>query len=287
MGKYKRNIWWGVGATAVALAAGVLLDAFFLEKYFFQVKRFRIGSSTRSNKPMKLVLLADLHLKQALFPRHYKLARKVNELKPDLLLFAGDTLDTSGEMNTVRRFLALLDSHIKKVAVPGNHDYAAEASMEMLAAALKKYNGNLLVNQTRVYRIRENNLAVTGLDDQLNGSASLEKAVEEIGQEPNHLLLIHSPRHWDRAIRVIKQVNQSREPDQQLRFKYAFAGHTHGGQVRLPFWVPVLPPRSGNYVQGWYKESPPYLYVSNGFGTSRFPVRFFARAEVTVFEYYV
>jgi predicted MPP superfamily phosphohydrolase len=47
----------------------------------------------------------------------------------------------------------------------------------------------------------------------------------------------------------------------------------------------VLPKKSGNYINGWYNKEEPYLYVSNGFGTSEVPFRFGARPEITMFYY--
>ncbi len=70
------------------------------------------------------------------------------------------------------------------------------------------------------------------------------------------------------------------------RLDLAFAGHTHGGQVRLPLigalWTP---PGSGRYVAGWYSmsEAPrARMYVSRGVGTSVLPVRFLCRPEVAL-----
>lgn len=279
------TIRWVAGGLA-AVAAGVLLDAYFFEKYFFELKEHDIGGKSASKK-IRIVLLADLHFKRFLLPHYHKLAAMVNDLEPDLLLIAGDTLDSTGTVQPMERFFQLLDPHINKVAIPGNNDYRAGASMDKIRAAYEKYDCRFLVNETQVYSIRDERVVVTGLDDRMEGASDVEAAVESIGREAHHILLVHSPLQQETAMAKIKELNQSRDKSERLNVSYIFAGHNHGGQIRLPGYVPVLPPSSGDYVEGWYNDEKPYLYVSRGFGTSSLPFRFCARSEVTLFNYYV
>lgn len=61
----------------------------------------------------------------------------------------------------------------------------------------------------------------------------------------------------------------------------ALAGHTHGGQVRIPLLPPIwLPYGSGDYVDGWYEKNGSRMYVTRGVGVSILPVRFLCRPEV-------
>ncbi len=63
------------------------------------------------------------------------------------------------------------------------------------------------------------------------------------------------------------------------------SGHTHGGQVRLPFLgAPWCPPGSGRFEAGWYDVRGGRLYVSRGVGTAVVPVRLLCRPEVTIFS---
>src|SRR5438093_1374188 len=61
------------------------------------------------------------------------------------------------------------------------------------------------------------------------------------------------------------------------------AGHTHGGQIRLPFYAPYTPWGSGRFVEGWYRDTLAPLYVSRGVGTVTIPARLFCLPEVAVF----
>lgn len=283
--KRKKLLWTGA-ALAVAGATGLLLDALVLEKYFFEVKTFNIGDKS-SNRKLKLVLLTDLHFKEFLLPHYRKLANRLNKMQPDLLLITGDTLDSSGQLAPVHTFFEMLDPCIRKVAIPGNNDYRAAPTIKQLETALETYNVHFLINESKAFDINGTKFMVTGLDDLLEGDSCFRDAVKGVGREQHHILLVHSPMQQDRARAEIDRINKERNASDQLNIRYIFAGHTHGGQVRLPGYVPVLPPKSGDYVNGWYNHSAPYLYVSRGFGTSSLPFRFFARSEVTLFNYSV
>ncbi|MBA9077175.1 metallophosphoesterase [Rufibacter quisquiliarum] len=281
----KRYLKWGAGVLALG-AVGVLLKALFLEKYFFDLKTYDIGN-VGSQKKLRLVLVTDLHLKTRLYPHYKKLAHRINQLKPHLLLIAGDTLDSSGKAAVAQNFLGLIERDIQKVAVLGNHDYLAQDSTAHLKEVYAQHNCRLLVNETEVFTLVGTRVAVTGLDDLLQGEGNLPDAVAGIGHETHHLLLIHSPLQQEKARETIKALNQTRTEADQLNIRYIFAGHNHGGQVKLLGYVPVLPDQSGHYVQGWYNQKAPYLYLSKGFGTSRLPFRFGARSELTLFHYHV
>lgn len=283
--KRKNILWIGTGL-AVAGAAGILLDALVLEKYFFDIKQFDIGNKG-SRKKLKLVLITDLHFKELVLPHHKKLANTLNKMQPDLLLITGDTLDSTGEMAPVENFFAMLDHQIKKVAIAGNNDYKASPSIGKLKEVLEKHNCEFLVNESKPFDIKGTRVMVTGLDDLLEGDSCFTDAVKGVGREEHHLLLVHSPLQQENAKNQIEKLNNERSEGNKLNISYIFAGHTHGGQVRLPGYVPVLPDKSGDYVNGWYNTSAPYLYVSKGFGTSSIPLRFFANSEVTLFNYYV
>lgn len=281
-GKYLK---WGFGVVAIG-AVGTLLDAFLLEKYFFDLKTYNIGKQGQG-KRLKLVLLTDMHFKEELYRHHRKLASTINQLQPDLIMMAGDTLDTGGRVEPVAEFLRLLSTDVHKVAIPGNHDHKSAVSISQLKSVLEQYNGHLLVNESKCFQLNGQTVMVTGLDDFIEGVGDLEAAVEKVGFEENHLLLLHSPLQQKQALEKVEQINKVREASDKLNIRYIFAGHNHGGQVRLPDYVPVLPGCSGDYVNGWYNDKPPFLYVSKGFGTSAVPFRFFARSEVILFNYYV
>lgn len=271
----------GILATGAAL---VLADAWFFEKYFFQVKRFRIGKKS-SRRPVRIVLLTDLHFKVSFWPFHRRLLRKLTALRPDLILVTGDLIDEHGTPGPARKFAGRIRPDVPWLVIPGNHDNKNKVSRQTLRKLVEARKGHLLVNETVHLTVNGTSFTVTGLDDFIEGESNLAEAVRNVGNESNHLLLIHSPLQQEGVLQALQHINAQRGASQQLNIRYIFAGHTHGGQVRLPGFVPVLPEGAGDYVNGWYNASAPYLYVSKGFGTSAVPLRFGARPEITLFEY--
>lgn len=283
----KNSKWlrWGTVAS-LAGAAVVLLDALFLEKYFFEINTYRIGSKT-GRKQLRLLLLTDLHLKRRFWPYYGRLARKVNELQPHLIMVAGDTLDGHTKSSVVARFFSQLRQDIPKVAILGNHDHKDRLDNAALASLYATHNCRLLVNETAVFELAGEKVVVSGLDDFIESESCFEEAVADTGWEAHHFLLIHSPLQQEPVRQKVAAMNQQRPNNRQLNISYIFAGHNHGGQVRLFSLVPKLPLKSGKYVNGWYNQTKPYLYLSKGFGTSTLPFRFGARAELAMFHYYV
>lgn len=283
--RHKKMLQWSLGA-ALAGISYALLDAMLLEKYFFNVKSFDIGPKNGPKK-LRLLLLTDLHLRNSLELYHNRLARKINELAPDLLMITGDTLDTAGKAGPMDTFFGKLTHGIQKVAIPGNHDRKATANLTTIKEVYQQHNCDFLVNESKSYELNGERLMVSGLDDFIEGQDCFMEATKEVGREENHLLLLHSPLQQELARNKMKVINESRPREKQLNIRYIFAGHSHGGQVRFFGKAPVLPERNGSYVNGWYNEEPPYLYVSKGFGTTAVPFRFGARAEVILFNYFV
>jgi len=279
--------WWRSKLFRSSLAAGTLFflaKSLFLDKYFFEVKRFKIGNQN-SSKQVRMLLLTDLHFEKRLAPFYRRLARTINAIHPDLILVCGDTIDEDGQPAPARMFFSLINQSIPKIAIRGNHDHKNDVSLGALKKIYEQNNGTVLVNETKELTLHNTLLTITGVDDFIEGEGRFADAVRTIGFREHHFLLIHSPLQQEQVLDELRQINQGRDAATQLNIQYIFAGHNHGGQVRLGPIVPVLPERSGNYINGWYNQTKPFLYVSRGFGTSQLPFRFGARSEVTVFDY--
>lgn len=269
----------GIAATAV------LIDALVLEHLLFSVKTFSIGNNKGDDSPVRILHLTDLHFRKDLALKFRILAKRINKISPDMIFLSGDSIDQNGEIRPLEKFLRLLDSQIPKVAILGNHEYEAGIDIDELRRSYNKTNTTLLINESKSWNIRGKRIMVTGMDDLIEGEENFMKAVENVGKENHHFVLIHSPLHQEKIKEHISQINASRPENEKLNIYAFFAGHNHGGQVKLGKFVPHLPEESGDYIEGWYNEEKPYLYLSRGFGTSKIPVRFWSRSEITLFEY--
>src|SRR5437870_2194984 len=98
-------------------------------------------------------------------------------------------------------------------------------------------------------------------------------ALAGVGARDVAVWVLHGPGYVD-------ELPQSIAPRPAL----LLAGHTHGGQIRLPGFTPVLPVGSGRFVAGWYRDTLAPLYVSRGIGTVFVPARLFCPPELPVFS---
>lgn len=263
--KFLRNLL--LGGTGL-----VLLDSFWFELFFFETKEFFLNGASEKKRDLRMVQISDLHL-QEINSGIRRLARKVNSLKADLIVFTGDSVDNAARLAVLNQFLSLLNPDTLKLAIPGNWEYWAGIDMEALRNIYQNNNCRLLINQSINLPIGNKTISVTGVDDFIGSKPDIASALHEFNPGQFHIVLNHCPQYSDT---IFTHMQQSKKPDLIL------SGHTHGGQINLFGFVPFLPPGSGRYIKGWYPEI--NLYVSKGIGTRVVPMRLMARAEISVFN---
>lgn len=256
------------------LAGSALTGAdIFFEKNYIDISRFSLGNPHAESR-FRLFQISDLHL-NVVHSGLKTLCGSINELKPDLLVFTGDSVDTHEGVQILDELLGLIHHAIPKLAILGNWEYWARIDIDALAQVYSRHNCKLLINQSTQLRVNEKLISVTGIDDYISGCADFQKAIKDYTQGDFHLLLTHCPEHRDR---ICEEYRENPKIDLVL------SGHTHGGQINLFGFAPSMPRGCGRYMSGWYKDKEPHLFVSKGIGTSILPVRFGARAESTLFE---
>lgn len=157
----------------------------------------------------------------------------------------------------------------KSFAVLGNHDYGTNNLL--VREALKESKIMTLRNQ--VYTIENNNnyLNIIGIDDVLFGRNNLDLVLKRLPEKGANIVLVHEP---DFAVSVWKT----------HRFQLQLSGHSHGGQVRIPFRkYTFLPPYGQKFPNGLYRFSDFYLYTNRGVGMAYPYIRFNCRPEITIF----
>jgi predicted MPP superfamily phosphohydrolase len=286
MAMTRRTMIASLGGVALA-AAGV--EAGIFEPKRIAVTRHRIGSLGHPSRPtLGIVQLTDLHLRE-IGPYEERVAEAVEALRPDLIVFTGDSIDRADAVSTLRDFLKLLDPGTPKYAILGNWEYSGRVDLGRLASVYQRANCRLLVNESVIHEHAGTQLLVTGLDDLVGGQPDIEAAVHAVPEAPNHLLLAHCPAQRDliasNRSTARETVTGKSDPIPHLTAQYMLSGHTHGGQVAFFGWAPIRPRGSGPYVSGWYREVAPEMYVSRGLGWSGLPIRFGAMPEIAFFEW--
>lgn len=247
-----------------------LLDAFWFEKYVIQWNHF--DRTAEGKTPITIVQISDLHMNK-LRSFHQSIARKINDIQPDLIVITGDAIEDNQYLPVLEEFLSLIALDLPKVAITGNWEYWGKVDLVAMKAIYAKYNTTLLINQHQTMTIKDRVVSIVGIDDLIGGRANYPVSVEGLPSTDTTIVLTHCPLHREAII------NQR----DQRPIDLVLCGHTHGGQITFLGYVPMTPRGSGRYVKGWYEDHELPTYVCKGIGTSILPIRFGARAEVAVF----
>lgn len=246
---------------------GGLFLALWSWAYFFEPYRIEVTHHTfvaPIKKKVKIAHLTDLHIKS--FGKREQLTLElVSAEKPDAIVITGDSVTSNGNYEAIGEFLKQLKAPLGVWLVPGNWDNALPPPD--IAKFYTEAQINFLNN---AHGLITPDIAVIGVDEYYTGNADIEAAMKGVPENAFKLGVFHAPKYFDLA---------------GERFDVVLAGHTHGGQVRLPFLPPLwLPPGSRPYVEGWYLHSNlrTRMYVSRGIGNSFFNVRFFCRPELAI-----
>lgn len=255
----------------ILIACLVVSYARFIEPNRLTVKQMSDVSYSMKEE-ITIAVFADTHFGFQYDTENFqKVVDKVNENPPDILLFAGDLIDNlneySGSTSEISRKLSMMKANMGKYAVFGNHDYGGGAQYKY-KDIMKAGGFKVLVNETVTFK--KNNLRLIGIDDLLIGYGD-PSVVNKADKNMYNLVLCHEPDIVDRIL------NSSTD--------YMVAGHTHGGQIRVPFYTEKFLPSYGEkYVKGEYKlnnKNETILYVTSGLGTTKIPARLGAVPELT------
>ena len=256
-------------AAGAATAAAIGVETLLLEPRRVTVTRHRVSGGTRS---LRVVQLTDLHL-QDIHQFEMDVASTVSSLAPDLIVVTGDSIDRRDRLGVLDEFLGALPAGVPKYAAPGNWDYWSRAPMSAIRSVYERHHCRLLINETVVHEHEGRAIGLTGVDDLRAGRPDVS-TVTQTERDVPHVLLAHCPAYREHA-----------EEGAPGRFTCMLSGHTHGGQIRLLGFAPVLPRGSGGYVSGWYREPGRLpLYVSRGIGTTMIRARLGSPPEVSLFE---
>ena len=220
----------------------------------------------------RIVQISDLHL-HGLTAVHDKLARTLGELRPDVVIISGDTIDRRSHLTMLRDLLQMLPRVPHVLATLGNWEHQADVPLRPLTDVYAHGGVDLLINRRVELQGRKARFTISGLDDSTAGTPDMRMA--QRANTPT-ICIAHSPAFRDMLLSGVADAKQL--PDLML------SGHTHGGQITFFGWAPVRPRGSGRYLYGWYGRKSLPLFVSRGIGTTSIPVRLGAVPEVVVFD---
>jgi len=260
MKRYLRHLF--VSITIVFSFLG--LWAFWLEPASLRVHEETL-SIPWPHPPLRIAILTDLHIGSPHndLPKLKHLVAMTNATRPDLICILGDLVIhgvIGGEFvppEPIARELAGLRARLGVVAVLGNHDYWLDAAR--VTRALTNNGIIVLSDSAMTLDAAVGSFWLVGVSDLWAGEHDIAAAMHFVTDDHPAILLSHNP---DIFPRVPKRVNLT------------LTGHTHGGQVRLPFIGAPVVPSNPRYTAGHIVEAGRHLYVATGTGTSILPVRF-------------
>lgn len=235
--------------------------------------RIAIADWPSGAPPLRIVQLSDIHAAGPDMPpsRIAEIVKQVNALRPDMVVITGDFI--SDRWLSTRHYgstesvapLAALRAPLGVYVVLGNHDHWR--GDDPIAPALRKAGITLLFN-----RVAEAGpILIAGLDDSWAGMPDLQSVEAERRRAPRRpaILLTHNPDVF---------------PMIPADYDLVLAGHTHGGQIRLPLIGPLSTASAygSRFVHGLIEEQSRRMIVSAGLGTSILPFRLGVPPEIVL-----
>ncbi|EOO27151.1 phosphoesterase [Bacillus cereus VD133] len=274
------------GIIVIFLTTLVLLVSVYSYAHYYEPKTISITCNQIKNKNIpkgfqgvKIVQFSDTHLgPNFTHEQLMKLVDQINRLKPDIVVFTGDLIDNFAEYGSQRKeaqpILGQIHANLGKYAVFGNHDRGGGGSF-LFKGFMEEAGFTVLVNQIdKITVANGDQITIAGLDDFLLGKPKVRDTLHQLKPKDFNLLLVHEPDIVDEAL--------------EYPIDLQISGHSHGGQVQLPFGKPIISTSLGKkYMEGLYslegKNKNLQLYVNRGIGTTRAKVRFLCKPELSVF----
>lgn len=253
----------------LALAGAVcFLYGYFVEPYWIEVIKVEIPTPKIHHTTIRLVQISDLHCgkKQG---NEKKMVELVNSARPDIVVFTGDAISAAGALPLFKETLKNINAPLGKFAVRGNVDILFLPKTNIFDnTGFQELDGN----SVKLQKDGET-LCISGLNCE-----HPEKLGNLTGTFPENSFSIFLC-HYSDFVRDLQHSNVD----------LYLCGHTHGGQVALPFYgaLITLSKFGKKYEAGMYTVGNTVLYVNRGIGMAAGfnpKVRFLARPEITIFE---
>lgn len=228
----------------------------------------------------KIVHFSDIHYGSTINDKELNtIVKKINALKPDVIVFTGDLFDNSINMKeenyeSLKNILSHFEASLKKYAVLGDSDYLnKEKYIEIMESA----SFQVLQNENDLlYYKGVSPILFIGTSSSLEKELDLESAIskEENALEYFKIWLHHEPIIFEDIL------------EQEIRPNVLFTGHTLGNLIKTPFGALLTQEGVSKYQESYYHKKKVSMYISNGLGTYKYPVRFLNPPTISLYRLY-
>jgi len=252
----------------------ILIVSFYLYGRYINTSTLKVYEKAIYNDKLpieynglKIAHFSDLHYGRTTNEEMLKkVVKEINELNADIVIFTGDLVDNS-EINKdnkkiLTKYLNNIDAKLFKFAIIGDYD---KKYIDDYKNILTESNFILLDNENKLVYYNSNKpinfIGLTNIND-----------IDKLYTENNfNITLIHKPD-------LIKNIEKS---------NIVFAGHSLGGQIRIPFIGGIKKIDGANtYIDEYYKINGIETYISNGIGTQHISIRMFNSPSITLYRLY-
>jgi predicted MPP superfamily phosphohydrolase len=262
-----------LAAAATAGAAGLAVSAHAFGSAATSVELTRhdafVPGLPASLAGLRIAQVSDVHL-----PANAGAVRNALALldaeSPEIVILTGDIVERYEALDSLIAFASRARGTIGTYAVMGNWERSGRIPPILARRAYEAAGVEFLCNETAELAIGSARLGIVGLDDFVSGRPDAGEAIRRVTQADALVWALHAPAYADMIPRGT--------PASLL-----MAGHTHGGQIRLPLLPAIRPSGSGRFLEGWYDTPSAPLYVSRGVGTTNIRARFRCPAELPIF----
>ena len=268
----------------ILIIAAILLYSRFIATKGLVTKEYKITSSSIQDNfhGFKIVHISDVHYGRTTDKKDLNnMVKEVNLLKPDIVVLTGDLIDKDTKLDDILKgeiseALNSINANVGKYAISGNHDNNFSEWESIINDGGFK---NLNDTYELIYNDGYTPILLAGLSSNLNNQIDITERYNKILEYSNNenikelykILLIHEPDY-------ISNIDHS-------NFNLILAGHSHNGQVRLPFIGGIILPNGAKkYYKEHYKINNTDLYISSGIGTSGISFRLFNKPSINFYR---
>ncbi|GEL76713.1 metallophosphoesterase [Tenuibacillus multivorans] len=249
-------------------------------KIHFDTNVFKVNTvHFQSNKipeesELTVLQISDLHNK-VFGDDNEDLINTIKSLNTEIVVITGDLIDrdTVGFEDVLSLMENITKINNNVYYVSGNHEWENDHTEDFFNG-LQKKNVAILNNRNTQITTNELTLNLVGIDDASTNHEDINQAFNDTNQEPFTILLSHSPGVLDRY--------------NDIPADLILCGHTHGGQVRLPFIGALVAPDQGffpKFDKGTFEiDENQFLYIDSGLGTSVAPIRFLNKSQISLIK---
>ena len=245
----------------------------FIATNGFVIKEFNVTSSKlpKGFNGVKVMHLSDIHYASVGEAKLNKAVEEINLMKPDIIVFTGDLYDEfsnlTDDMKTkIIDALSKLNAPLGKYAVSGNHDYKHEGFEEIITKSGFTYLHN---NTQLIYYKDDEPIQIIGYPDEREDQPNYDIELSDYFK----IALIHEGDSWENI--------------KEKGIDLTLAGHSHGGQVRLPLIGCIIKVDGGKkYCEEHYTYNDSQLYVNFGLGETEYKIRSFNKPSINMYRLY-